>query len=181
MKCRRRFEMRALTAVGCAHTRHTRSVQRGNGTLHAWVQFGAKLTLPCHNTPPTVSIPLGRWMKVQGKFKMQAHIISSVVVDIAAFKVSHSVRCDIDATTLRRDARHRSISSCNVQPNQLGRPARLYLKDPAPTLGIEHHTSRHLRLDGQGAVDADRRSGAHVAGELVCARCQQDLVDPAVR
>jgi hypothetical protein len=29
----------------------------------------------------------GRWMKVQGR---QAHINSSVVVDIAAFKVSHS-------------------------------------------------------------------------------------------
>jgi hypothetical protein len=31
-------------------------------------------------------------MKVQGKFKMQAHIISGVVMDIAAFKVSHSAR-----------------------------------------------------------------------------------------
>ena len=42
----------------------------------------------------------GQWMKVQGKFKMQAHIISSgVVMDVAAFKVSHSV--DIDATALR--------------------------------------------------------------------------------
>ena len=29
-------------------------------------------------------------MKVQGKFKMQAHITSGVVMDIAAFKVSHS-------------------------------------------------------------------------------------------
>jgi len=29
-------------------------------------------------------------MKVQGKFKMQAHI-SGVVMDVAAFKVSHSV------------------------------------------------------------------------------------------
>ena len=40
-------------------------------------------------------------------FKMQAHRISSVVVDIAAFKVCHSV--DIDATTLRA-ARARSSS-----------------------------------------------------------------------
>ena len=47
-------------------------------------------------------------MKVQGKFKMQAHIISSgVVMDIAAFKVSHSV--DIEATALRA-ARARSSS-----------------------------------------------------------------------
>jgi hypothetical protein len=32
---------------------------------------------------------------------MQAHKISSVVVDIAAFKVCHSVETDIDATALR--------------------------------------------------------------------------------
>ena len=50
----------------------------------------------------------GRWMKVQGKFKMQAHI-SGVVMDIAAFKVSHSVGCDIDATALPV-ARARSVS-----------------------------------------------------------------------
>ena len=54
------------------HTQGTRSIQRGNGTLHAWVRFSAKLTLPCHDTPPTVSIPLGRWMKYHGRFKMQA-------------------------------------------------------------------------------------------------------------
>ena len=47
-----------------------------------------------------MSIPLGHWMKVQGKFKMQAHIISGVVMDVAAFKVSHSVGKDIDATAL---------------------------------------------------------------------------------
>ena len=40
----------------------------------------------------------------------------------------------------------------------------------------------HLRFDGQGAVDADRRSGApdHVVGKLVRARRQPDLVDRAV-
>jgi len=62
--------------------------------------------LPRH-TPQTVSIPLGQWMKVQGKFKMQAHPTSSVVMDIAAFKNSHSV--DTDATALRA-ARARSSS-----------------------------------------------------------------------
>ena len=151
------------------------TVQGGNGTLHAWVRFSAKITLPCHDTPPTVSIPLGRWMKchgrfkvqaltncdakvmstctatgqfkgqfkgameghrrfkmraltqshcahtrhtvnsagrwmkVQGKFKMQTHITSSVVMDVAAFKVSHSAVTDKDATTLRA-ARARSSS-----------------------------------------------------------------------
>jgi len=46
-------------------------------------------------------------MKVQGKFKMQAHMKSGVVKDVAAFKVSHSV--DIDAAALRA-ARARSKS-----------------------------------------------------------------------
>ena len=40
-------------------------------------------------------------MKVQGKFKMQAHITSVVVMDVAAFKVSHSVGCNRNATGLR--------------------------------------------------------------------------------
>ena len=38
----------------------------------------------------TRDVPSGCWMKVQGKFKMQARSISGIVVDIAAFKVSHS-------------------------------------------------------------------------------------------
>jgi hypothetical protein len=38
-------------------------------------------------------------MKVQRKFKMQAHIISVVVMDVAAFKVCHSL--NTDATALR--------------------------------------------------------------------------------
>ena len=40
---------------------------------------------------------------------MQAHINSGVVMDIAAFKVSHSTEFDMDATALR-DARARSSS-----------------------------------------------------------------------
>ena len=48
-------------------------------------------------------------MKVQGMFKMQAHISSGVVMDITAFKVSHSSGIDIDATALRA-ARMRSRS-----------------------------------------------------------------------
>ena len=46
-------------------------------------------------------------MKDQGRVKMQAHISSGVVMDIAAFKVSHSVGTDSDATALRA-ARARS-------------------------------------------------------------------------
>ena len=44
-------------------------------------------------------------MNVQGKFKMEAHKTSGVVMDIAAFKVRNSD--DIYATTLR-SARTRS-------------------------------------------------------------------------
>ena len=40
-------------------------------------------------------------MKVQGKGRRQAHVISRVVMDIAAFKISHSVGSDIDTTALR--------------------------------------------------------------------------------
>ena len=56
------------------------------------------------------SVPLGRWKKVQGQFKMHAHrTSSSVVMDIAAFKVSHCPNLNSDATALRA-ARMRSSS-----------------------------------------------------------------------
>ena len=48
-------------------------------------------------------------MKVQGRFKTEAHSISGVVMDVAAFKVSHCIEFDIDATPLRA-ARVRSSS-----------------------------------------------------------------------
>ena len=57
----------------------------------------------------TVSTPAGRWMKMQGKFKMQAHIISGVVMDVAAFKVGHSVVRDIDATALQATSSKQSV------------------------------------------------------------------------
>ena len=33
--------------------------------------FAPELTPYCHNTPQTVSIPVGRWMKVQGRFRCE--------------------------------------------------------------------------------------------------------------
>ena len=56
-------------------------------------------------------------MKVQGKFKMQAHIMGGVVMDITAFKVSHSSGIDIGATALRA-ARARSSSIGALDKNQ---------------------------------------------------------------
>jgi hypothetical protein len=64
------------------------------------------------------SVSIGA-MKVQGRFKMQAHISSGVVVDVAAFKVSHSF--DIDATALRAArARSKSIHLLNYEPHNEG-------------------------------------------------------------
>jgi len=69
---------------------------------------------------------------------MQAHRISSVVVDIAAFKVSHSVGSDIDATTALQAARVRSKSigamdesSGKVQDLMQAHPSRSVVMDIA--------------------------------------------------
>ena len=48
-----------------------------------------------------VNVPSGRWMKVQGKGRRQAHVRSRVVMDIAAFKISHSTAFDRYTTALR--------------------------------------------------------------------------------
>ena len=69
------------------------------------------------------------------------------------------------------------MSSRDIQPNQRDHPARLDIEDPAFTIAIKHHTSGHLRLDGHGAVYADRRTSAHIGGKIVHARCNQDLVN----
>ena len=68
---------------------------------------------------------MGRWMKGQGKVKMQAHISSGVVMDIATFKVSHGVGIDMDATALRA-ARARS-SSIGALDERRAYPASLIL------------------------------------------------------
>ena len=82
-------------------TMSTRNVPAGQWNVtHG---FDSREILPTARqlTRATVSISVGRWMKVQGKFKTQAHFLSCVVMNIAAFKVSHSSGTDIDATALR--------------------------------------------------------------------------------
>ena len=67
------------------HRRHRPASRESEVKLHrgdGWVRFGAKLTAPCHDTPPTVSIPLGRWMKVQGQLQRRAHIVSLISVNV---------------------------------------------------------------------------------------------------
>ena len=58
-------------------------------------------------------------MKVQGKFKMQAHSTNGVVMDIAAFKVSYSTVSDSDATTLQAEkARSASIGAIDESSDE---------------------------------------------------------------
>jgi len=59
-------------------------------------------------------------MQVQGNFKMQAHITSGVVMDIAAFKGSHSVGNDRDAAALRAArARPKSIGAMDEEGSKM--------------------------------------------------------------
>ena len=114
----RRFKMQTLTCCDGAEVTSTRTtVGQFKGAMECYMR-GFDLakthivlrrhTLPRH-TPRTVSIPVGRWMKCHRKFKTQTHLSSGVVMDIAAFKVSHSIGPDIDTTALRA-ARARSSS-----------------------------------------------------------------------
>ena len=61
-------------------------------------------------------------MEVQGKFKMQAHRLSGVVIDIAAFKVSHSVDSNCVDTAALRAARVRlsSIAAARARSSSIG-------------------------------------------------------------
>ena len=79
--------------------------------------------------------------------KSPADISCFVPRNCAAFKVSHSVIIDKNATTPVIPVNLTTLplairtcrSSCDAQPNQLGRPIRLYLKDPKPILeGFEY-------------------------------------------
>ena len=73
----------------------------GGVSLQGYVSFAPNRTHACN-------VPSGRWVKVQGKLKMEAHQIGGVVMDNAAFKVSLSKSSN--ATALRA-ARARSSSS----------------------------------------------------------------------
>jgi len=81
-------------------------------------------------------------MKVHEKFKMQAHMKSTVVMDIAAFKVSHSV--DIDAAALRA-ARARSKS--------IGAMERYTWVRFAGKLTADCHTTHSNGQNTSGALD----------------------------
>ena len=76
--------------------------QASHVPVERYTGFDSQESSPTATTQITkVSIPVGRWMKVQGKGRRQAHVISRVVMDITAFKVSHRVGSDKDTTALR--------------------------------------------------------------------------------
>ena len=84
-------------------------------------------------------------MKVQGKIKMRTHIIShGVVVDVAAFKVSHSL--DIDATALRAArARSKPIGAMD-EMSQKVRNANTHI------LQRQNHEDAHSNRSVKGSV-----------------------------
>jgi hypothetical protein len=86
----------------------------------------------------------GQWMQVQVKFKMQGHIKSGVVMDVAAFKVSHSV--DKDAAALRASrARSKSIGTMD-EMSQKVRNANTHL------LRRQNHEDAHSNRSVKGSV-----------------------------
>ena len=88
----------------------TRNAPAGQWNVVHMVRFAGKLTNCQRRHIATVSISAGRWRKRLGRFKKQTHKRTSVVMDITAFKVSHPVGIDKDATALRA-ARERGQSS----------------------------------------------------------------------
>ena len=65
---------------------------------------------PCEPKSGLRNVPSGRWRKCLGKGRRRAHSCRFVVMNIAGFKVSHSVGTDKDTTALQA-ARARSSSS----------------------------------------------------------------------
>ena len=81
----------AQNSRSSATTQHQQSAyQWGDGTLHMGSIRGKAHRLP-NTHMATVSTPVGQWRKCLGKGRTQAHIFSEVVMDVAAFKVGHSV------------------------------------------------------------------------------------------
>ena len=59
---------------------------------------------------------------------MQAHSISGVVIDIAAFKVSHCIGKDIDATALRAVRARSSSRGAMEEMSRQGKTASTHLE-----------------------------------------------------
>eukprot|EP00964_Phaeocystis_antarctica_P138871 scaffold103534_cov74-Phaeocystis_antarctica.AAC.1 len=119
MRVQGMLKMQALTPNRCAHT--VNSVGRWM-KVQASSKYGTHVACnvtvdvavnhtccPCNYDQATTlqvarsrsETPLGRWKKCLGKGRRRAYRTSRVVMDIAAFKVGHSVRSDKDATALQ--------------------------------------------------------------------------------
>ena len=101
--------MQALTCCDAEFmsTRTTAGQFQGEfkGSMECYMRgfdLAPELTAYCHNTPQNSEHTSGAMDESSGKgSKMQAHISSGVVMDIAAFKVCHPVGGDKDATALQ--------------------------------------------------------------------------------
>ena len=115
------------------------------------------------------NIPVGQWIKVQGKFKMHAHPSSGVVMDIGVFKVSHSVGCDIDTTALQ----------ASMQSVQWGDGGNVWegSKCELPPLHTAHtQGTRSIQWgDGGNAADGSKCKHSHTAVPKSRARAQQSV------
>ena len=113
-------------------------------------------------------------MEVQGKFKMQAHSSSGVVMDIAAFKVGHSA--DKDATALQA-ARTRS-SSIGALDESLGKVQEVNTHAPLGTSKARRANSVRQWMKAQRQFKRQAHSssliGVHVA---LGHRCRARAVD----
>eukprot|EP00964_Phaeocystis_antarctica_P058930 scaffold34975_cov66-Phaeocystis_antarctica.AAC.4 len=68
-----------------------------------------------------------------------------------AGEVGHATRVDHQPTTKGGQPPR------DIKTDQFGRATGLDIDDAAQSLGVEHDAPGHLRLDGDGAVDAQRR------------------------
>ena len=107
-------------------------------------------------------------MKVQGKFKMQAHITSVVVMDVAAFKVSHS--CDIGAAALRAArVRSQSIGAMEEMSGKVQNASTHILQRQSR----EHAHTAVGQFKGQfkGAMDEMSRKVQNSSTQMLKYRC----------
>ena len=82
---------------------------------------------------------------------MQTYLISGVVMDIAAFKVSYSIGCDIDTTALRAArARSASIGAMEeiLQKVQNANTHRLRRQNHAHTRAATSQFKGQVKLEG---------------------------------
>jgi hypothetical protein len=154
--CHRRFRMQTLTCCDGAEVTSTRTtVGQFKGALvelSGKVQkasthsLSSKIHEHARSTAATVS-SRGQWnVTCVGSIRRKTHIaaVSSVVMDIAAFKVCHSF--NIDATALRAARTRSSTIGAMDEMSQKVQNASTH------PLGRKHHEHAHSSWSVQGSV-----------------------------